>query len=87
MNDREKPISYNGHANEVIDHYQTERDPKVILPQFLEWFASNGWQRSPNSEFIFTKGNQTISFKSTDNFFTHYDISCYEKEISFGIYD
>ncbi|MEP6901144.1 MAG: hypothetical protein ABJA66_05300 [Actinomycetota bacterium] len=83
----EKPVSDNNNATEIIYHYQTERDLKVIMPQFLAWFSSNGWKRNPNNELIFTKGNQTISIESGDNYFTHYDISCSEEEISFGIYD
>lgn len=84
---REKPVSYNTDATEIVYHYQTERDPKVIIPQFIEWFSANGWKRKSDNELIFTKDLQTISFTSSDNFYSHYDIYCYEDEISFGIYD
>lgn len=84
----EEPVIYNNNsATEIVYHYQTERDSKIIIPQFLQWFKTNGWKRDSEDELIFTKGRQRIAFESTDNFFTYYAISCYVEDLSFGIYD
>jgi maltodextrin utilization protein YvdJ len=84
---RENPISYNDNsATEIVYHYQGNSKQEVI-ELFLVWFSSKYWKRSSDNELIFTKGEQTIVLKSDNNFFTHYDIHCYQQDASYGLYD
>ncbi|HVE56098.1 MAG TPA: hypothetical protein VNB22_04665 [Pyrinomonadaceae bacterium] len=84
---RDEPVSYNNTETDIVYHYRTEGDSKITIPQFLQWFKTNGWERGFGDQLIFTKGSQTITFKSTDDYVTHFDIHCSveESKIEFGV--
>lgn len=63
--------------------FKSQRTWDEIMPGFLVWLNTNGWQSLPNDKATFIKNNQVIAFSTVSNDSANsanFEIYCSEKD-------